>query len=195
MSNRRVQVVVLCEGFEDWQFARRILVRLGWRPDQIAPNVSPSARGSAYTYVLNTYPAEVQANRDGKKKRALLVLIDADTRPEGGRETELTKRLKEAGHEPRHPKERIAHWIPRRQLETWVYFLTHGQADEKKNYKDEHLVKAHEYKPASEVLARTLQDRRALPVMAIPSLKNAVVEFERLRSAQRRDTKKPRRRK
>jgi hypothetical protein len=187
---RRVHVVVLCEGFEDWQFALRILVRLGWRHDQIAPNVSPSAKGSAYTYVLNNYAAEVRANRGGKKTRALLVLIDADTRHEGGREQELNKRLKDTDQKLRQARERIALWVPRRQLETWVYFLTHGQADEETNYKDEHLVKEHEYKPASELLARTLKARRALPAKAIPSLKRAVVEFERLRSSQRKDSKR-----
>lgn len=194
MSSRRVQVVVLCEGFEDWQFARRILVRLGWRPDQIAPNASPSAKGSAYTYVLNNYAAEVRANRNGKKTRALLVLIDADTRPEGGREKELSQRLKDADQKPRQARERIALWVPRRHLETWVYFLTHGQADEVTDYKGEHKVKEHEYKPASELLARALQERRALPAKAIPSLKKAVAEFERLRKSQRGDSKRTRHR-
>jgi hypothetical protein len=187
MSSRRVQVVVVCEGFQDYWFAYRCLVACGWRPDQITPKTSPPGKGSAFTFVLNSYPAEVIANRQGKRKeRALLVLIDADTQPEGRREADLAGRLKSANQKPRGARERIALWVPRRQLETWVYFLAHGHADEETNYKDEHMVNDREYKPAAERLAQLLKERRGLPTRALPSLKKAVREFDRLRTPRAR---------
>lgn len=190
MSSRRVQVVVLCEGFKDYRFAYKCLVTCGWRRDQITAEISPSGKRSAFTYVLERYPAEVRANRNGKKKeRALLVLIDADTRPEGGREVELGRRLATASVEPVQVGERIALWVPRRQLEAWVYFLTHGEADEETDYKREHQVREREYTPAAERFARLLKARAALPSKAIPSLKKAVVEFDRLRSSARKGVK------
>lgn len=183
MSIRRVQVVVLCEGLKDYNFARRCLVRCGWRSDQIAPKVSPAGGGSGFTFVLNEYPAEVRANRNGKKARALLVLVDADTEPEGGREKALDQRLRDAALKPRKAGERIALWVPKRQLETWIHFLTHGKADEETDYKRGHGVRDLEYKPAAEQFAQLLEKRRSPPSKAVPSLKKAAVEFERLRTS------------
>lgn len=110
MSNRRVHVVVLCEGLKDYRFAYKCLVTCGWRRDQIAANISPSGKQSAFTYVLNHYSAEVHANRNGKKKeRALFVLIDGDEQPEGGRDRELARRLDAARLKPRQAGERSHH--------------------------------------------------------------------------------------
>lgn len=192
MSNRRVHVVVLCEGRKDYQFAYKCLVACGWRWYQITANISPSGKQSAFTYVLNHYPAEVHANRNGKKKeRALFVLIDADEEPEGRRERNLASRLDAARLKPRQAGERIALWVPRRQLETWVYFLTHGEADEATDYKEEHRVKEREYMPAAERFAKLLKERRSLSTKAVPSLKKAVAEFERLRGSPRKNPKRP----
>jgi hypothetical protein len=194
MSDRRVHVVVLCEGLKDYRFAYKCLVACGWRRDQIAANVSPPGKQSAFTYVLEHYPAEVHANRNGKKReRALLVLIDADKQPDGGRERELARRLSAAKLKPRQPGERIALWVPRRQLETWVHLLTHDEADEKTDYKYEHLVKDREYMPAAERFAKLLKERRSLPSKAVPSIRKAVAEFERLRSHTSSRSKRPRR--
>jgi hypothetical protein len=191
MSNRRVQVVVLCEGLKDYNFARKCLVRCGWRSDQIFPKTSPAGEGSGFTFVLDRYAAEVRENRKGHMARALLVLVDADTEPEGGRERALDGRLQDADQKPRQAGDRIALWVPRRQLETWVHFLTHGQADEETDYKREHRVKDHEYKLAAEQFARFLQKRRLPPSKAVPSLKKAAVEFERLRTSRSKGPKRP----
>ncbi|MFL5346310.1 MAG: hypothetical protein ACJ8AT_16090 [Hyalangium sp.] len=187
-----MQVVVLCEGFKDYRFAYKCLVTCGWRRDQIAFNISPSGKESAFTYVLNHYSAEVQANRNGKKKeRALFVLIDADKQPEGGRENELAKRLDAAGLKPRQAGERIAFWVPRRHLETWVHFLTRAEATEQADYKDgPHRVKEREYMPAAERFAKILKGRQSLPSGAVPSLKKAVAEFDRLRRVPSKGSKR-----
>ena len=192
MSSRRVHVLVLCEGFKDYQFAYKCLVTCGWRRDQIAAKVSPSGKQSAFTYVLNHYSAEVQANRNGKKKeRALFVLIDADKQPEGGRENELAKHLDAAGLKPRQAGERIALWVPRRHLETWVHFLTRGEANEQTDYKDgPRRVKEREHLPAAERFAKLLKGRQSLPFGAIPSLKKAVAEFDRLRRTPSKSSKR-----
>jgi len=191
MTIRRVQAVVLCEGLKDYNFARKCLVRCGWRPDQIAPKVSPTGEGSGFTFVLNEYAAEVRANRNGKRERSLLVLVDADTESEGGREKALDKRLRDTDQKPRNKGERIALWVPRRQFETWVHFLTQGQADEETDYKRTHAVKEHEYKPAADQFAQLLEKRRSLPSKAVHSLKKAVVEFERLRTSRSKGLKRP----
>jgi len=183
MSNRRVQVVVLCEGVKDYWFAYKCLVTCGWRRDQITVNRSNAGKESAFTFVLNQYTTEVRANRQGKKKeRALLVMIDGDGQPEDGRESELAKRLAAAKQKPRQATERIALWVPRKQLETWVYFLTHGEADEEAEYKRTHRVKEKEYTPAADLLAKLLKEQRSLPLKALPSLRKAVAEFRRLRA-------------
>ena len=182
MSSRRVQVVVLCEGEKDFRFAYRCLVECGWRPDQIKANISPPGKCSAYDYVLDNYPVEVRANRKGKGQRELLVLVDADKKKEDGRRKQLEQRLHKAREPARRGDDRIALWVPTRQLEAWVYFLTHGTADEKTDYKEHHQVKDAERPPAARQFARMLKERRALPTGAVPSMRKAVDEFERIRT-------------
>ncbi len=190
MSNRRVQVVVLCEGLKDYEFAKKCLLMCGWDHRQIFFRVSPAGQGSGFTFVLNRYTEEVHANRDKKRERALLVMVDADTQAVAGREKELDRRLKSAKQKPRQAGERIALWVPKRHLETWVHFLTHGQADEKTDYKREHRIKPNEYKAAAEQFARLLEKRRSLASNAVPSLKKAVIEFERIRVSRSKGTKR-----
>jgi hypothetical protein len=183
MANRRVRVVVLCEGVADYRFAYRCLRQCGWREDQITPNISRSGRGSAFDHVLDTYAAEVHANRKGQGQRDLLVLIDADTQPEGGRERQLAERLRIAGESARRKGERIALWVPRRQMETWVHFLKHGSADEKTDYKRLHAVRHEDRQPAAQKFARMLAKRQPLSPGAVRSMRKAVDEFERIRTA------------
>ena len=186
MSGRRVQIVVLCEDLAQYRFAYRSLVKCGWRPDQISQNMSPRGYGSGFTYVLDNYPAEVRANRTRSKERGRLLLIDADKEPRGGREEQLAGRLKEAGMGPRGIQERIALWVPRRQLETWINYLTHGDADEETDYKRENRYTDKDYKVAVRQFVQCLKKQRALSSTVIPSLKNAMVEFGRLKGTRRR---------
>jgi hypothetical protein len=141
MSARRVHVMVLCEGLADYWFAYRCLTACGWRHDQIRSRISPRGKGSGFSFVLDRYTEEVQGIRGGSSERALLVLVDADTQSMREREAELDRRLQEARQERRQARERIALWVPKRQIETWVHFLTHGEADEETDYKRQHRIK------------------------------------------------------
>jgi hypothetical protein len=183
MASRRVRVVVLCEGVADYRFAYRCLRECGWREDQITANISRSGRGSAFDHVLDSYSAEVHANRKGGGQRDLLVLIDADTQRDGGRERQLAERLRIAGEPVRKKGERISLWVPRRQMETWVHFLKHGKADEQSDYKRLHAVRDEDRQPAAQKFARMLAKRQPLPSGAVRSMRKAVEEFERIRTA------------
>jgi hypothetical protein len=180
MSSRRVRVVVLCEGLKDYWFAYRCLRTCGWREDQITVNYNN--RGSGFDHVLSKYPVEVRANRQGTLERELLVMIDADEKPGGAREKQLNERLRNGGQPQRRPGDRIALWVPRRQLETWVYFLQQGTADEVTDYKRAHLVKDKEYKTAARKFAQMLKQRRPLSEATVPSMRKAATEFDRLRT-------------
>jgi hypothetical protein len=178
MSSRRVQVVVLCEGIKDFRFAYRCLVQRGWRPDQIKANFSKGQ--SAFDYVLDNYPVEVRANRKGEGQRDLLVIIDGDVEKEEGRKRQLEQHLREAREPARKPGERVALWVPVRHLETWIYFLKHGSADETAEYKKNSKVKEEDRLPAAQKFARILAKKQALPRGALSSMRNAVKEFERI---------------
>lgn len=178
MSSRRVQVVVLCEGVRDYRFAYRCLVQRGWRPDQIRANYSKG--GSGFDHVLDDYPVEVRANRKGEGHRDLLVIIDGDEEKEEGRKRQLEQHLREAREPSRKPGERIAIWVPMRQLETWIYFLKHGSADEVAEYKEDSKVKDRDLLPVARKFARILAKEQALPRGALSSMRSAVKEFERI---------------
>lgn len=136
MSSRTARVIILCEGIEDYDFARRALVRLGWNKRLFEPRICPSGTQSGEQFVRENYAREVRAQR-ARQGIKLLICTDADVHEVSERARQLAASLQAAGEPPRHRDERVALWIPRRNLETWVYLYAHGSVDEATNYKRE----------------------------------------------------------
>lgn len=127
------QVVVLCEDRTHYHFVRGYLAARGWDTRQVHPRISPAGIGSAEQWVREKYSEELQAYRAraSYQKRALILMVDADKKSLKDRITTLeTQGARRTG-------ERIAFFIPRRNIETWIAYLE-GEAvdeDESKNYK------------------------------------------------------------
>jgi len=100
---------------------------------------------------------------------ALVVVIDADLAPVKQRVDELDARS------PRQPGERIALVIPRRNIETWIRFLTAPPVDEETDYK-----------PRNPDFGDTRQAAKALAALSTPpadapdSLRQFFVEAARI---------------
>jgi hypothetical protein len=108
------------------------------------------------------------------------VLVDADKKKEDGRRRQLEQRLHKAREPARRNDDRIALWVPTRHLETWIYFLNQGSADETAEYKQNSKVKEEERLPAAQKFARILAKKQALPRGALSSMRSAAKEFERI---------------
>jgi hypothetical protein len=70
VSSRRARIIILCEGIEDYDFARHALMRLGWNRRLFEPRINPGGAGDQF--VRENYAAEVRTQRT-RDRRKLLV--------------------------------------------------------------------------------------------------------------------------
>lgn len=134
--SRNVNVVILCEDRQHSAFVRRLLKKSGVGVRDLRVEVSPKGRGSGEQFVRNQYLQELQfyRSRSHHVQQALIVMIDAD-----GREVEDRIRQVESGdgsdgEEARKSDERVAIFVPARNIETWFAYLDGEDVNESDTY-------------------------------------------------------------
>lgn len=177
-----VDVVILAEDVRHRKLLHRYLIKRGytyhkirvcqWRPDFETPCIK---------FVKEQYPNEVEALR-AKAHRvtgALLVVVDADELLVEARLREMDDLLSSVGKERRSADEHIAIVVPRRNVETWLFYLAGNVVNEETDYKPQcRSFDNGEY--ATKFAGFTLP-RRDLPADCPPSLRYACeVELPRL---------------
>jgi len=175
--SKYTEVVVLCEDMQQFVFARTYLIERGVIPQRIRVVTLPK-EGAGESFVRREYPKEVSAYRKfaGRKTIGLVVMIDADNHSVDEQYQEMNRLLQEAGLAAREVTERIGVFIPRRNIETWIYFLRGQVVEEETAYTK--LRYASDCKPYVKTLARNY--RQPLPEQAPPSLKAACCEIVRI---------------
>jgi hypothetical protein len=167
-TNKLSEVTILCEDQQQEVFVRAFLAACGVIPRRIRVLPYAVGKGAGEAHVRHRYPEQVLSYRQRANKLniALVVITDADTLAVADRRYLLEKTLASAGVPPREPDERIALIIPKRNIETWVYFLLGEQVDEETDYP--HLDRPREIKE----VVRRLADNRSQPLApgAPPSL-------------------------
>ena len=134
MGRPEVRTVLLYEDQEQECFLRRLVKRLGLRPERFE-NCNNNAG------VLQRLGREVDALRERsyQKNVGLVVMIDADNKGLQGRVTELLDRIgKDASGGARKDGERIVLVVPAWEIESWYVHLCVPAArpiDEAKDYK------------------------------------------------------------
>jgi hypothetical protein len=106
-----------------------------------------------------------------------VAVIDADTDTVTQRLTELDLALADDGQQNRQPQEKIAVFIPKRNIETWIHYLMGEVVDEQTNYRK--LPKESDCRPYVENLARNIC-LTGLSSDAPPSLQTACDELQRI---------------
>jgi hypothetical protein len=136
------QVIVLTEDRRQQTFVRQYLKRLGYRGDQIRTDDLPAGEGSGELFVRQRYAKNVDAyrSRAARAATALIVVIDADTADVTRRVAQLTNALENANLPLRTVEEKIAHLIPKRNIETWILCLNGRMVDEESDYSRERDV-------------------------------------------------------
>jgi hypothetical protein len=178
----RIRAILLCEDRQQEVFARTFLQACDIHPLRV--RIAPYGRGAGEQFVRQNYPAEVREYRGKAHAQpgiCLVVMCDADTLTVAERRKRLEDALAEQGITAREDIERIGIFIPRRNVETWIYFLKGQVVDEQTVYP--HLGKESECKPDVERLAHNR--RTPLPENAPPSLHTACQEFTRIQPAKR----------
>ena len=179
MSQRRVQIVILCEDRQQEVFARSFLKKRGFR-GLFTANICPAGSQSGEQYVRTHYPEEVKAYRQKRNQISigLFVLIDADTGTLEARLNELASVLDEHEEENRGSNEAIAIFVPKRNIETWIHYLQGETVNEEAVY-----AKFKNNEAVCKTAVEDLADRcysQSLPEDAPRSLQAACGELQRL---------------
>jgi hypothetical protein len=178
MSQRRVQIVILCEDRQQEVFARYFLEKRGFT-GLFRPKICPQGSQSGEQYVRTKYAEEVKAYRQKRNSLSigLVVLIDADTGTLQERLNQLAQSLSEDTQPNRQPNEAIAIFIPKRNIETWIHYLQGELVDEETGYSK--FEKDSTCKPYVKNLAEQCRSQN-LPEDAPASLQAACGELQRL---------------
>jgi len=179
MSQRRVQIVILCEDRQQEVFARYFLKKRGFT-GRFRANICPEGSQAGEQYVRTHYPEEVKAYRQNRNRVAigLVVLIDADTGTLEARLNGLARVLDEDEQKNREPNEAIAIFVPKRNIETWIHYLQGETVNEEDAY-----AKFEKNEAACKTAVENLADRcysQSLPEDAPRSLQAACEELQRL---------------
>jgi hypothetical protein len=134
--SRNVQVVILCEDRQHEAFARRFLTRTGRHVRVQRVEINPKGRGSGEQFVRQRFVKELAYYRARKHRveQALIVLIDADGRDVAARIEQVENGCIEAGGERRQRDERVAIFVPARNIETWLAYLEGQTVNENDTY-------------------------------------------------------------
>ncbi len=179
MSQRRVQIVILCEDRQQEVFARYFLKKRGFT-GLFRTNICPPGSQSGEQYVRSQYPVEVKAYRQNRNRVsiALVVLIDADRGTLQDRLNQLASILDEDAQENRRSHEAIAIFIPKRNIETWIHYLQGETVNEEDAY-----AKFEKNEAVCKTSVENLADRcysQSLPEDAPRSLQTVGAELQRL---------------
>lgn len=128
--SRSVQVVILCEDRQHEAFARRFLVRIGIGARLQRVERSPQGCGSAEQFVREQFAKELEyyRSRSHRVEQALVVIVDADR-------LNVAERISRVERQSaRRDGERVAMFVPARNIETWISYLDGISVNESDNY-------------------------------------------------------------
>lgn len=184
-KSKQFRVTVLCEDIAHHRFIRKYLECKGVDKRNITSFSKVMSRNNAT--VLENYPSLVNAHRskaNHQKNIALVVMIDADNKTVEERLREFDKKLEpkkaELNQETRETHEKIAIFVPNRNIETWLHYsFGNKDCNEQDDYKK--LYTNNDVHKAAEVFAKNICPDD-LPENALPSLHHACNELKRLQS-------------
>jgi hypothetical protein len=178
--SKPTRVIILGEDPQHTRFARQFLIACGFEGKRIRVNHPLLGQGSGEQHVREHYPQYVHDYRRYRREdRNLVIVIDADIKSVEERLKQLDDELEQAKLSKRQQDEKIGIFTPKRNIETWIYYLQGHSVNETEDYKG-HIKSPSEGKLSAIVLARKRQRHEQLPDDAPPSLQAACSELDRL---------------
>jgi hypothetical protein len=194
--------VVLCEDVQAFTFIRRVLIETGANARNISKVPYPDNRFHAHgagsprqvegymvyacgsQHVQMNFPSELKAIRaqHAKRKAALVVHTDVDNATAGGttvqqRRSKLDAECATAKVPPTTAADPVAFLIARREVETWIHFLTSGTTvNEHTQYPKLHGCEA-DCQPAAAAFADYARAPSTIPGQVPPSLSIAIQQL------------------
>ncbi len=136
MARPKLRGVLLCEDTEHERFFRRLLKKW-FGTGKLHVSRIPNRQGAGDAWVLANYVNEVRiARRKAAENYALVVVIDGDRAKMKERMRQLDHQLTDAELAERGLEERVAVFVPTRNIETWELWLCgEHNIDEDGDYK------------------------------------------------------------
>lgn len=146
---------------------------------------APKGRGAGEQWVREQYAVELRAHRRRAPNQnvGLLILIDADRFTVKNRHDQLGRELANSNQEDRRPNERIAIWIPRRRIETWVAWLLGEEVTEQTERRWQNTNR--DYKRAAARFVELYDQPSDRPSDILPSITTALEETGRIDKKER----------
>lgn len=114
----RPQIIVLCEDKQHGSFIRRFLKK---RRRRVQRTLSTPNIGAGDQYVRDNYPEQLDAIR--KRNGILVVMIDGDNYSIAERLKQLDDACTQKGVSLRKSSDKVAIFVPKRNIETWLAYL------------------------------------------------------------------------
>ena len=138
MAKKTAKLVILCEDLQQAVFAKHFFKRHGFNTKKMRFEIGPKGKGAGEQYVRTQYAEEVKLYRQTSSYSPvgsyLIVVIDADKLTVSQRLNQLDSALKDDGQPKRQANEKIAIFVPKRNIETWIHYLMGEKVDEQKAY-------------------------------------------------------------
>ncbi len=122
------KITVLCEDKQHETFIRRFLRKRN-RKIYAVPR---TGAGAGDQFVRDNYPAQLDAVR--KRGGILVVMIDGDENGIKQRQKQIDEACKQRGISPRKPRDKVAIFVPMRNIETWLAYLDGEDVNETDTY-------------------------------------------------------------
>lgn len=187
------EVTILCEDIDQERFIREYLICCGLDDRKIKDFGNPKGKTikNNNALIVKHYAELIKSYRSRKYRNiAVVVMIDADEDSLEERMRCLNIALDEtAGNlnkDPRLPNEKVAIFVPARNIETWFYYINSHMSGQECNeltdYKDKKMTVKERIelaKKSARILALEICPQ-GVDRIALPSLRYACRELQRL---------------
>ena len=187
------EVTILCEDIDQERFIREYLICRGLDDRKIKDFGNPEGRTikNNNASIVKHYPALIKSYRSRKYRNiAVVVMIDADEDSLDDRMRSLNIVLDEtAGNlnkDPRLPDEKVAIFVPARNIETWFHYINSDRSGQECNEITDYKDKTRTAKERIELAKRSARILafeicpQGVDRIALPSLRYACRELQRL---------------
>jgi len=187
------EVTILCEDIDQERFITEYLICRGLEEHKIKDFGNPKGKTikNNNALILKHYPELIKSyRRRNYRNIAVVVMIDADEDSVSDKMRSLHKKLDEAAgnlnKDTRLPNEKVAIFVPARNIETWFYYINNNmegqECNENTDYKDGNMSAEERIKlaeSAAKKLAREICPQ-GVDRITLPSLRYACRELQRL---------------
>jgi hypothetical protein len=177
MSRRFAKLVFLCEDKQHEAFLRRFFEQKGWSSRKFRIERSPHGRGAGEQFVRERFPKELQAIRTRSVTAKLVVMLDADRSSVSEKIKELHDACLSVSIAACRESDPVAFFVPRRNIETWIAYLTGDIVNEEDVYRK--LPRERDCAEGVKAL-REMCDAGALRSPAPPSLTYSCDAYRRI---------------